>query len=152
MPVARTKEIWLLISMTIKAVMLRAGTKIEAENTNLANDPSCIEELFKHMCLFKKKAQKTVESPTGSPKHGILKPQGEHQANDKKIKFEDDNMQEDGENLFVTTVEFVEQLEEFFQVKQSVVLLDLYELSNLTRPTELSEQESVIEPNTDPAE
>ena len=61
-------------------------------------------------------------------------------------------MQEDGENLFVTTVEFVEQLEEFFQVKQSVVLLDLYELSNLTRPTELSEQESVIEPNTDPAE
>ena len=48
-------------------------------------------------------------------------------------------MEEDGENLFVTTMEFVEQLEEFFQVKQSVVLLDLYELSNLTRPTELSE-------------
>ena len=136
---ARTKEIWLLISMTIKAVMLRAGTKIEAENTNLANDPSCIEELFRHMCLFKKQAEKEVGSPSSSPKHGILKPQGEHQVNEKKIKFEDENMEEDGENLFVTTMEFVEQLEEFFQVKQSVVLLDLYELSNLTRPTELSE-------------
>ena len=47
-------------------------------------------------------------------------------------------------------MEFVEQLEEFFQVKQSVVLLDLYELSNLTRPTEHSEQESVMDTPADP--
>ena len=46
-------------------------------------------------------------------------------------------------------MEFIEQLEEFFQIKQSVVLLDLQMLSELTKPAESSEQESVAD---DPVE
>ena len=52
---------------------------------------------------------------------------------------------DDDENLFITKQEFIEQLEEFFQVKQSVVLLDLYELSNISKPPEASEQESMAD-------
>lgn len=136
--------------MTIKAIMLRAGTQIQAENTSLQNDPSCVEELYKHMCHFKKQATKPAEQPASdSPKPSILKPQGEHSPNEKKIKFEDETIDKEDEDLFISAMEFIEQLEEFFQIKQSVVLLDLQMLSELTKPAESSEQESVAD---DPVE
>ena len=91
------------------------------------------------MCFYKKHAEKTPEQPSDDPKPSILKPSGEQNHNEKKIKFEDETMDENDDNLFITTKEFIEQLEEFFQVKQSVVLLDLYELSNISKPPEASE-------------
>ena len=42
------------------------------------------------------------------------------------------------DDLFITTVEFLEQIEEFFQIKQSVVLLDLDSLANMKEESEMS--------------
>ena len=51
-PVMKVKEIWYLISLTIRAVMIKAGTSIVPGDNNVKNDLDCVEELYKHMYLF----------------------------------------------------------------------------------------------------
>ena len=34
--------------------MVRAGATMSPGQTNVQNDPFCVDELFKHMCLYKK--------------------------------------------------------------------------------------------------
>ena len=49
------------------------------------------------------------------------------------IRFEDDDLDNVSmdEELYIRSDDFLQQLEEFFQIKQSVVLLDLASLANL---------------------
>ena len=53
-PVIRVREIWLLISITIRAAMVKAGCSMMPGQTNVQNDPFCIDELYKHVCLYRK--------------------------------------------------------------------------------------------------
>lgn len=49
------------------------------------------------------------------------------------IKFEDENLGEtsDSDDLYILSADFLPQIDEFFQMKQSVVLLDLQSLSTM---------------------
>ena len=53
-PVIRVREIWLLISITIRAAMVKAGCSMMPGQTNVQNDPFCIDELYKHVCIYRK--------------------------------------------------------------------------------------------------
>ena len=73
--VNRTKEIWLLMSMTMRAVMVKAGAQIATGTMNVKNDPDCLDALFKHMCLYVKETEKEEKTQTAleSPRKSVLK-------------------------------------------------------------------------------
>ena len=73
--VNRTKEIWLLMSMTMRAVMVKAGAQIATGTMNVKNDPDCLDALFKHMCLYVKEVEKEEKTQTAleSPRKSVLK-------------------------------------------------------------------------------
>ena len=169
-PLGRLKEIWLQITLITHCVMVKAGTEYKL-GQRLLDDPECLTQLHEHVCLAHFIA--TRQLPTSEFKTIIRAEEGQWPRDfirtslenrdsraavrPKLIKFADEAAFIPDSNVFdeqkVSADFILYQIEDFFQTRRSIVLVDLDKLQQgpprdeEAKEVELvQELEKIIEP------
>lgn len=117
---SQVSDLWQKISDAIKHVIAKADILFEDEKARqYVNDPGCLEELYKFVCLA---ANKQDDSPTQTM-HGILKTdKGTPQPNG--IVFQDQQCVKESDNPQLVQASWLqEQISGFFDQRRSIILL-----------------------------
>ena len=130
--------------MLTRCIMVKAGTEYHPEK-QLLDDPDCLTQLHDHVSVAHYVSQRPKPEQNQANEKGIIRAEQQEWPREfvqtslqnrdpdavvkaKIIKFADETALEDAFSLDEQTVTqdfFLQELEEFFQTRRSVVLVDL---------------------------